>query len=355
VPKTRGLTTAGAVLGLLLLGQAWASYAQTPTGQLVVVLDTQPDGPQDFYFWGDWQSGSAFATLDDDADPTHPKTAALELPAGAYHVIQDVPIAYRSEVTCEDPTGDSYQPELGEAIYAIAAGETVVCTFHTTQLASITVREDIEPSLRESFSFAAAGWSFSLSDPGTPEEFVIYVLPGSYTVGQGARADIPLTSLQCIDPSGGTSVDLPGGRAEVGVSGQENVTCTFQNTLPQGFVPVAPCRLFDSRIDIGAPFSDGDSHVLFDWYRCGIPSTASALAVNVTAANPTASGAVEMLPAGINPLGLSLVSFQPGRARANNAVLSVNRDCCSFATLVVTMNDHSGTVDVIVDVSGYFQ
>ncbi len=82
-----------------------------------------------------------------------------------------------------------------------------------------------------------------------------------------------------------------------------------------------------------------------------MPANARALAVNVTVTAPTAPGVVTFTPAGIVPMGASTISYGPGQTRANNAVAALGEG----GAVLVHCAQASGTVHLVVDVSGWFR
>jgi hypothetical protein len=91
--------------------------------------------------------------------------------------------------------------------------------------------------------------------------------------------------------------------------------------------------------------------VFFMAGQCGIPVTASALALNVTVTGATAPGYVVFYPGG-SPVPLaSTVNFRAAQTRANNAIVRLG----PAGTLGAISGQSTGTVHVIVDVTGYFE
>ena len=123
------------------------------------------------------------------------------------------------------------------------------------------------------------------------------------------------------------------------------------------FYILAPCRVFDTRNttgpDAGAPsLAAGEIRAVAVAGKCGIPASARALSLNVTVAEPAAAGSLSLYRADLTTPPLANgVSFQPARNRANNAIVSVAAD----GTGIKVMNGSPGTVDLILDVNGYFQ
>jgi hypothetical protein len=84
---------------------------------------------------------------------------------------------------------------------------------------------------------------------------------------------------------------------------------------------------------------------------CGIPSTARALAVNVTATEPTHAGHLRVYPAASGVPEASFVNYAAGSTRANSGVVGLGPS----SEFVVAVGQAAGTVHVIVDVVGYFR
>lgn len=115
------------------------------------------------------------------------------------------------------------------------------------------------------------------------------------------------------------------------------------------FYTVAPCRLIDTRLAAG-PLVSSSLRSFALAGSCGIPATAGALVVNVTAIAPTASGDLILFPSDEAVPATSTVSFTAGLNRANNAVLPLS-PTGAFTVKAST----AGTVDFTLDVVGYFE
>jgi hypothetical protein len=85
---------------------------------------------------------------------------------------------------------------------------------------------------------------------------------------------------------------------------------------------------------------------------CGIPAEATAVSLNVTVVNPGAAGFLTLYPPGVPRPITSTINFQPGQVRGNNAILPL---AGMPPGLAVYYGAASGTVDVILDVNGYFR
>jgi glucose/arabinose dehydrogenase len=124
-------------------------------------------------------------------------------------------------------------------------------------------------------------------------------------------------------------------------------TATFTPLSGNDYFTVTPCRLVDTRG--GMPLTNG-SRTFTLTGACGIPITASAVAVNVTAINPPSNGFLALHAAGVPSAGTSTLNFRTGRTRCNNAIvpLGANGDITIDTSVV-------GSVHFILDVVGYFE
>jgi Tol biopolymer transport system component len=130
----------------------------------------------------------------------------------------------------------------------------------------------------------------------------------------------------------------------------------YANVLPgRRFFTVTPCRLLDTRQGGQGPaLTSGLRRIVLAPGACGIPATARALAVNVTATQPSAAGHLILHAGDIAADSTSTLNFSSGQTRSNSAVIALAYD--GTGTLAVTpFVSGGGTVQVIVDVSGYFE
>jgi hypothetical protein len=121
-----------------------------------------------------------------------------------------------------------------------------------------------------------------------------------------------------------------------------------------GFYTLAPCRLLDTRT--GAPLSSNAPLAIpiAGAAGCGVPPTARAIAANVTVVSPTAAGNVALYPGNYPRPPVSTVNFAAGQTRANNAIIALASD--STGTIAARASvGATGSVQLIVDVDGYFQ
>jgi hypothetical protein len=111
------------------------------------------------------------------------------------------------------------------------------------------------------------------------------------------------------------------------------------------YTPVTPLREVDTRS--GAMPASGSTKCYQIAGVSGIPGTAQAVAINITAASPSAGGHLIVYPDGQTQPGTSTLNYPSGQSRANNALVqpgSGGRIC--VYTLAATHH--------IIDVVGYW-
>jgi uncharacterized repeat protein (TIGR01451 family) len=129
-------------------------------------------------------------------------------------------------------------------------------------------------------------------------------------------------------------------------------TATQIGAAGLSFHTLQPCRLVDTRNPVGPR---GGPTLVADQVRtfslagaCGVPSSARALALNVTVVGPTGAGHITLFPGG-NAIPLaSTVNFAAGAVRGNNATLALSGtgELSTFST----RDTH-----LVIDVYGYFE
>jgi glucose/arabinose dehydrogenase/PKD repeat protein len=132
-------------------------------------------------------------------------------------------------------------------------------------------------------------------------------------------------------------------------------TATFQPPPPDtgvDFHTLAPCRVIDTRNSGQGPALRFKTQRTFTVAgNCGIPSTAKAITVNVTAFNPLASGHLRIAPSGAAASNTSVINFRSGVTIANNAILSLS----DTGTISVYCFMSSGATHFLLDVVGYYE
>jgi hypothetical protein len=111
------------------------------------------------------------------------------------------------------------------------------------------------------------------------------------------------------------------------------------------FIPLMPCRVFDSRNT--SPLPGGEPTNITIAGLCGVPPTAVAAALNFTITEPEGVGHLTVFPKnGVAPLA-SLVNYVAGQTVANAADITLGEGGAVSAQPVTT-------TDLVVDVYGYF-
>jgi glucose/arabinose dehydrogenase len=135
-------------------------------------------------------------------------------------------------------------------------------------------------------------------------------------------------------------------------------TALFQTSEtggPDDFHVLTPCRIVDTRGPsglVGGPaLAAGQTRTFPITGFCSVPSTAKAVAVNVTVVSPTAAGHLRLWPADDPGTGMSAVNFTAGTVRSNHLLLPLG----TAGDLDVLCATPSGTAHLVVDVMGYFE
>ncbi|MEV0979706.1 FlgD immunoglobulin-like domain containing protein [Streptomyces sp. NPDC049915] len=125
----------------------------------------------------------------------------------------------------------------------------------------------------------------------------------------------------------------------------------FTSGAGDRFRSVTPARLLDTRSGLGAPkakIGSAQTVTLQVTGRGGVPATGvTAITMNVTATNPTSVGYVSVCPYGTPRPATSNLNVVNGQTVANQVVVPVKDG-------KVTLYNHSGTIDLLADVAGYY-
>jgi hypothetical protein len=189
-------------------------------------------------------------------------------------------------------------------------------------------------------------------------------------VGSGFRSGlvvtfggVPATAVTIQSPTHLTAVTPPhsAGTVAVRVTAPDGASDTlspgfFYQAPPPAtsFYTLPPCRAVDTRDPaLGAPaLASGQMRSFRLTGVCGIATSSRAVAANVTAVTPGGKGFIGVYPGDAFALGTSNVSFSRGQTRAVFSVVTLATD--GLGTVLIH-NGSSGSVHVVVDVTGSFR
>jgi hypothetical protein len=181
----------------------------------------------------------------------------------------------------------------------------------------------------------------------------------SWQVFAAGAPATPLSTLAGATPYFDTTGLAPGSYTAVlqiqnsaGITLSTPVPFTLTAGKATSFFTVAPCRIVDTRN--GAPLANSGPALLVNVVTapCGIPANARAVAANVTAVASGGTGILALYPGNYPPPPTITVSFATGETRANSAVLALATD--GTGTVAALATTSGGSVDLVLDVSGYF-
>ncbi len=218
---------------------------------------------------------------------------------------------------------------------------TTTATVRTLPTAVVSGDKLICPESSHSIQTALTGeppWILAWSDGFTQSG--VMTNPATRSVSPTTDTSYSITSMSDAYCPGVAS-----GEATLTIDGN----CTAFHTVP-------PCRVIDTRGpngDYGGPaLSGGTTRVFTLGGQCGVPATAKAVSLNVTVTGATLPGHLRFYPGGGTLPVATTINFAAGQSRANNAIARLG-----VGTMLAIYAGQSlgGTVQVIVDVNGYFE
>jgi len=126
-------------------------------------------------------------------------------------------------------------------------------------------------------------------------------------------------------------------------------TALHAQTGPYSFFAITPCRAVDTRGT--SPLGQGQQRNFAIRGVCGVPTTAAAVSINVTVVSPTVTSFLTLWPTGGSRPNVSTINFtSTDQSLANGAIVGLGTQPTDLAVF-----NASGTVHVLIDVTGYFQ
>jgi hypothetical protein len=170
-------------------------------------------------------------------------------------------------------------------------------------------------------------------------------------VGSGTVSvpySVSLSGLSC-----GTIYHFQAAATNNGGTGLGGDQAFTTSACPARFFTAIPCRLIDTRGSFA--LGGGVTYEVGVAGFCGIPSTATSVSVNITAVDATTGGSLAFWPAQTSNPGTSTINFSAGQVRANNAILLLAPGFFGSPAAVWVEFGGAGSVDLVIDINGYFQ
>jgi trimeric autotransporter adhesin len=134
-----------------------------------------------------------------------------------------------------------------------------------------------------------------------------------------------------------------------GAPGSADTTPILVGPEIYSFYTVTPCRAVDTRTTTA--LASGALRTFPIAGTCGIPATARAVALNVTVLDATGAGYLVLWRSGLTMPGTSNINFTTAKTRGNNAIVALSGGALDTWAAV----GGNGSVQMLIDVSGYFQ
>jgi len=125
------------------------------------------------------------------------------------------------------------------------------------------------------------------------------------------------------------------------------VQISQQNGASLQFVPVAPCRVIDTR-NSGVPIAANSSRDFTVSGACNVPADAAAFSINVTAVPNGDLSYLTVWPSGQTQPLVSTLNDKDGRIKAVAAIVPAGMNGA------ISVYNNTGSTNVILDINGYF-
>jgi hypothetical protein len=250
----------------------------------------------------------------------------------------------------------TFQLIVSDGLVASAASTVSITVQNVVAIATTTVLDaSPNPSI---FGQTVTLTATVSAGAGTPGGMVAFK-DGGATLGTGALdgAGVASFSTAALIVGDHTLTAEYGGAPGflASTSAEVELAVTKATAGPNQYYTLVPCRLIDTRSPWpqgGPPLGPNESRVYNLAGSCGIPTSAVTLSVNITVVAPAAPGFVRVVASDAGAVSTSTLNFRAGQTRANNAVLTISSDVLGG---VIVTNGSSGTINVVIDVNGYFQ
>ncbi|MFD3805598.1 hypothetical protein ACFWSF_09780 [Streptomyces sp. NPDC058611] len=172
--------------------------------------------------------------------------------------------------------------------------------------------------------------------------------PDSSNLNYNAGQTVPNLVIVPVGSNGYVNLFNYGGSVDL----VADVTGYFTRTSSSGYTPLTPNRLVDTRSGLGARQGQVPGLGTFGVQvhgRGGVPSSAKAVALNVTVTEPRSNGFLSVFPGGQQASATSNLNFTTGQTVANAVIVPIGSD-----GKISVRNGSWNPADVIVDVVGYY-
>ena len=133
-----------------------------------------------------------------------------------------------------------------------------------------------------------------------------------------------------------------------------NAAAANAQPVASNYVPLNPCRLFNSQVSPGTTLSAGSTTYILTRGSCNVPQSANAVALTLTATGASAAGSITVWESSLPLPTPNSMSF---RGNGTDSSFTIARLCypleeCASDDLALRVT--SAATHVILDVVGYF-
>ena len=239
-------------------------------------------------------------------------------------------------------------PTSGSGPWGITSGpdgHLWITESHSNKIARLSTCSAALMAVAEAVCPNSAGHSASVLDAGPGATYSWSISGGAITAGLGTRQ---ITFSAGAGHTVRISVTVNDPDACVSSSVREVLVAA----CAARFFTVTPCRAVDTRVPPDFPGLGARIERTFVLTgRCGIPSSARAISANLTVTGSPLPGDVRVRPAGTVLPETSSINYRAEQTRANNAILMLG----AAGGVAVVCSQSSGSVELILDVNGYFE
>lgn len=186
-------------------------------------------------------------------------------------------------------------------------------------------------------------------DPAANQIYVVDGGSNEVSVIDGASNNITLLKVGTV-PVSVVSDSVTNRTYVTNVGGTVSVIAGANAPQPQRFVPITPCRAYDTRNT--TPIQGGTSRNFTIPGTCDIPINATAYSFNVAVVPHGSLGYLTVWPTGQTQPVVATLNSLDGRVKSNAAIVPAGGigDVSVFASMA-----SNASTDVILDVNGYFE